>query len=377
MNNLYEVLEICLNEIESGADMDTVLFRYPELADELRPIIETSIKAKEMTVPVPSQDIVKRNRAKVLQRASEMREQTAAPSRRIWSVPLRRALVSFTVIALLFVSGTNLVRASSTTLPGDNLYPVKRTWEDVLLLFTFDTTKREELEFEHENERLDELRELFAEGRSATVDFTGYVTRQNGTEWRVSGITVIISPETSLPDQPVDINAAVMVKGRSKNDMTVQAEKIELLPTGSKLPEVEDNELENDDEEHEGTIPQIVEDTNFTFGSETQKETPIPDVEPEDVSMDGIITSVEGDLIVVDGIVMDIEFTEIEGGPNVGTKVKVVGYYNEDGIFIVTKIEFEESSSSSGSSNNNTSSTDNDDDHNDDHNDNDNSNDND
>jgi hypothetical protein len=34
-----------------------------------------------------------------------------------------------------FVSGTGLVRAA-TTLPGDNLYPVKRTWEDVLVLLT-------------------------------------------------------------------------------------------------------------------------------------------------------------------------------------------------------------------------------------------------
>jgi len=286
---------------------------------------------------------------------------------------LRRALVSFTVIALLFVSGTNLVRASSTTLPGDNLYPVKRTWEDVLLLFTFDATKREELEFEHENERLDELHELFAEGRSATVDFAGYVTRQNGTEWRVSGITVIILSETHLPDQPVGINAAIRVKGQAHSDMSVLAEKVELLPSGSKLPEVEDIELENDDEEHGGTTPQIVEDTNVTSGSEAQKDTPTPEVEPQDVSMDGTITSVEGDLIVVEGIVMDLEFTEIEGNPNVGAKVKVEGYYNTDGIFIVTKIEIEDSSSGSVPGNNNTSNSnnDNDDDDDDHHNDND------
>jgi hypothetical protein len=48
MNNLYEALEICLKEIEQGADVDTVLFRYPDLADELRPILEASVKAKAM-----------------------------------------------------------------------------------------------------------------------------------------------------------------------------------------------------------------------------------------------------------------------------------------------------------------------------------------
>ena len=40
MNKLYETLDVCLKEIEQGADVDTVLFSYPELADELRPILE-------------------------------------------------------------------------------------------------------------------------------------------------------------------------------------------------------------------------------------------------------------------------------------------------------------------------------------------------
>ena len=40
MTDLYDVLETCLQEIENGADVDTVLLRYPEYADELRPIVD-------------------------------------------------------------------------------------------------------------------------------------------------------------------------------------------------------------------------------------------------------------------------------------------------------------------------------------------------
>jgi len=385
MNNLYEVLEICLNEIEQGADVDTVLFRYPEYADELRPIIKASVSAKEMTVSAPSQDVVKRNRAKLLQYAVEIREQNTAPSRRIWSVPLRRALVTLTVIMMLFVSSTGLVRASSTTLPGDNLYPVKRTWEDVSLFFTFNTTKRSELELEYETERLDELHELFAEGRSANVDFAGYVTRQNGTEWRVSGITVLISPETHLPAQPVEINAAVRVKGQAQSNMDVFAESVELLPSGSKLPEVKDNELENDSEEPEGSNLQIVEASTPVPESETpevktivtstpETETTVmstpeaeitvistPDAEPEKISIKGIVNSAENDFIVVSGTVMNIRFAEVKGTPSIGVTAEAEGYFGTDGVFIATKIEFKDSSSSSGSgsSNDNTSSDDN------------------
>ena len=45
MNKRNEILEICLKEMEAGADVDSVLFRYPEYAEELRPLLETSPKA--------------------------------------------------------------------------------------------------------------------------------------------------------------------------------------------------------------------------------------------------------------------------------------------------------------------------------------------
>ncbi len=358
MNNLYETLEICLREIEQGADIDTVLFRYPNLADELRPMLEASVKAKGMAVSAPSQDVVRRNRAKLLQHAAELREGKLKPqSRRIWSVPLRRALVTLMVVAVLFASGTGLVRAASTTLPGDNLYPVKRTWEDVLLLFTFDVQKRGELELEHENERLDELNELFAEGRSTRVDFAGYVTSQNGNEWRVAGIPVHISPDTRLPVQPVVINDGVRVVGVAQNDRTVNAERIELLPSGSKLPPVNDNESEFEQEDLEDSSQQIQEDSGKGSENETPKveatKTSESESKPKTTSVEGSVSSVKNDIIVINGITMDISLAEeVKGTLGVGVSAKVEGYYDASGIFIVTKIEFKTSDSNSGNDSN-------------------------
>ncbi len=342
-NKLYEALEVCLNEIEQGADVDTVLFRYPELAGELRPILDASVKAKGMAVSAPSNDVVKRNRVKLLQHASQMREQIRVPNpRRSWTVPLRRALVTLMVVALLFVSSTNLVRAASTTLPGDSLYPVKRTWEDVLLLFTFDTNKRDALELEHENERLDEVHELFAEGRSADVDFAGYVTRQSGTEWRVSGITVLVSPQTRLPDQSVDVGAAVQVRGKIQDNMSVMANRIQLLPQGSKLPEVEDNELENDNDDDDGgaNLP-LAENAGLTSENDSAKVTETSQLNNELFS--GSITSIENRFLIVDGISIDVVHAEIIGTLKVGVSVKVDGYYDASGVFIALKIEVKNS----------------------------------
>jgi len=352
MNNLYEVLEICLQDIEQGADIETVLFRYPGLADELRPILEASVSAKGLAVPAPSTEAVRRNRAKLLQHAAKLREGKVKPSSgRFWFASLRRVAVTLAVVAALFVSGTSLVRAASTTLPGDNLYPVKRTWEDVLLLFTFNVQKREALEFEHENERLEELHELFAEGRSEEVDFAGYVTRQSETEWRVSGILVVISAQTRLPDEQVVEGAAVRVKGQTQGDKIVLAERIELLSAGAKLPEGGDDEPEIEEENNEG--PNQQNEDNSGQGSEGEApnvenaNSSESESEANKESFEGIVNSMENDVWIVDGTSMDVSSAEIKGTPAVGGAVKVEGYTNSAGVFIVTKIEFEKSGSDS------------------------------
>lgn len=229
MNDLFEALEICLQDIEHGADVETVLFRYPDLADELRPILEASAGAKSLAVPAPSVEVVQRNRAKVLGRAAQMREAKARSSQQFWFASLRRVAVTLAMLIVLFVSGTGLVGAASDTLPGDSLYPVKRTWEGVRLFFAFNAHVRETLEFEYENERLRELQELFAEGRSEEVDFRGRVTSQRGGEWVVAGVRVLITADTDIRDSGIVVGSPVRVRGITQGNDTVLAERIRLL----------------------------------------------------------------------------------------------------------------------------------------------------
>lgn len=285
MNNLYEVLEICLKDLEQGADIETVLFRYPDLADELRPILEGSIHARSMAIVAPSAEVVRQNRAKVLQHAAQMREREAqakSSSRRIWFASLRRLAVTLAVVAVLFVSGTGLVRAASTTLPGDNLYPVKRTWEDLLLMFTFNLQEREALEIERENNRVHELRELFAVGRPAEVEFSGVATSQNGNEWIIAGIRVVVSDQTEVRDGALTIGSAVRVKGFTQGDGVVLAERVRLLAPDEKLPD----EVEIEQENHEGENHQGEDNSGKGSGDEGPKieATNAPDSDSKDES---------------------------------------------------------------------------------------------
>ena len=267
-NNLYDILEICLQEIENGADLEVVLARYPDFVEELRPILQASVNAKQMSVPGPSADMVRRNRAKLLQRAVEMREEK--PVMKNWFPAFQRLAIAVVLLMLFFLSGTSLVRASSSTLPGDNLYSVKRSWEDVTLFFTFNTKAHETLQVEYENERLDEINKLFASGRPASVDFSGVISSQNGEDWRIANIAVRVSPQTKLPNQALMVGMAVHVVGTTGGDGTVLAEQIEVLPAGIPLPEVQDKQPEIETEQ-----PQTTSQPDFeTATQESVSETP-------------------------------------------------------------------------------------------------------
>ena len=254
MNNLYEALEVCLEAIEHGLDIESSLALYPDISDELRPIVQASVIATEKAIPMPALVVMQRNRARLLHRAAAMREaKVKLSSNKNWFHSFRRTAVVLAVLAIAFMSGTGLVRASSTTLPGDNLYPVKRTWENISLIFTFDQQRREILEVEHENERLNELHELMAIGRSATVEFAGIVSKQNGNEWVVAGIPVIVSSQTDFHDGPVFVGNAIRVFGITESNNSVLAERIDQLPPDATRPDVGNSNKGSNSGSHSGS----------------------------------------------------------------------------------------------------------------------------
>jgi hypothetical protein len=250
MNNLYDVLEICLQELENGADLETVLVRYPDLAGELRPILKASIMARTRStaLPAPSPDAVRRGRAKLLQHAAQLREAKVTPRKRM--IPFfQRLAISFALTSLLLSSGTGLVSASSSALPGEHLYPVKLTWENVRLLFTFNPEYHEILEHTFENERLHEVNELLVEGRDETIRFAGVYMEVNAITY-VSGIHVVILDTSSLPTEPLSNGMAVEVTGHTNAEGFVDIESITLLPAGSVVPAGKPVEVETNHEDN-------------------------------------------------------------------------------------------------------------------------------
>ena len=306
MNNIFEALEICLHEIENGADMETVLARFPKLAAELRPILETSVKARSMSAAEPSPEAIRRGRARVMQRAAEMRESRVAPRKRV--IPaFQRLALSFSLAAVLLLSSTGLLNASASALPGENLYPVKRTWEGVRLLLIFDKQARTLLEDQFEYERLHEVNELLIEGRHETIQFAGVFMEVNGAPY-VSGVPVILPPNAQIPAS----GAPVILTGQTNAQGVVEVIGLEALPDGSMVPVGDPVEMELESESN----------SNDSISSNNNNnEAPV--VAPQNYAMEGTLQAVSSTTLVVNDLTIYPDNAKIEGNLCVGARVEV------------------------------------------------------
>lgn len=332
MIKIFDALEICLQELENGESMETVLARFPELAGELRPILKTSLAAKNMSAPEPSADTVRRGRARLMQRVAEMRETKGVTRKRV--IPaFQRLALSFALTAMLLLSGTGLANASASALPGESLYPVKRTWEDLRLLLIFNKEARNLLEDQYEYERLQEVDELLVEGRHETIQIAGVFMQVNGRNY-VSGIQVILPSELQLPAN----DTAVALTGRTNAQGYVEIITIDPLPDGSVVPVGKPVELEL------GTEP----GTESGSGSKIQA----PESDTKYYAMDGTLEAISSTALIVNGLAIYPDNMQVEGELCPGIHVDVKGYFVEDGRFYVTKVEAKGSCSSGGGDNN-------------------------
>ena len=360
MNNLNDILEICLQELENGADLETVLARYPKMAAELRPMLQAARTAKLVTIPRPAENILARNQAKFLQQYDRILD--SKPAARTWFPLSRRMVAAFALLILFFFSGTNMVRASFKSLPGDSLYPVKRSWEKVSLFLTLDEQSREKLEIQYEAERLNELDQLFGSGRTARVDFVGIVNRQQGEEWRVADISVIVSAQTDLPDQGIETGNLVRVIGTTSGSSVVVADRVELLESGTPDDGILETDQPTATPQHENEGKGSETETPEPLEIQTASATPDPKIE----SFEGILISIDKGIWKINTILVESSNAEIIGTPVVGATVKAEGYFGTDGVFIATKLEIinndlngNNSSNDNVNTNNNTNADDN------------------
>ncbi len=226
---LYDSLEVCLTALDQGVDVETCLARFPAQAQELRPILQAALQVRSSAVTEVPDEVVRRGRARVLQAAAELRERNLPAPGRVPALRLfRLAFSALVVMIFVLTGGTSLVRAASGSLPGDQLYPVKRSWEDLNLWLTFDAQARQQLETRYEQEREGEIIELFGADRAEQVSIKGTVQIRADGLVTVGGIPVVWG--SSQTDGEWLPGAYVEIEGETGDDK-LEAARVTLLAT--------------------------------------------------------------------------------------------------------------------------------------------------
>jgi hypothetical protein len=158
-----DILDACLDRItRKGDSIEQCLESYPEQAGELEPILRAAISVKEASSIEPRPEFQRLAKARLLSAVAAKSEEDGRRSLPIWRWQ-RRWAVALSVVLALVIMGGGTVAASTNSLPGDLLYPVKTTTERVQVFFTFGKEAKANLYIRFAERRIAEI-EALADG---------------------------------------------------------------------------------------------------------------------------------------------------------------------------------------------------------------------
>lgn len=181
-----ELLAGCLDAIRAGsATLDGCLAEHPAEAEALRPLLRLALSLTPAEAAAPDPAFRARARATLLQaiiaeraagRWPRLRRRFAGArggSRRLLPLPALAALLG----AVLLAAGGGVVIAAQRALPGDALYPVKTSLEQLRLQLATGDAERARAYLDLAGRRADELRRAVQAGRGDAIDAaaSGYV----------------------------------------------------------------------------------------------------------------------------------------------------------------------------------------------------------
>lgn len=175
------ILQDCLEKIQSGqATLDGVLAQYPDLANELRPPLESALwfRMRRATLD-PRPGFVSASRRRLVEQIRQ--EQQVRPATfyargviaigQFFNLVTTQRRLAFQyalvfILALAMVAGTaGVARAAQSSLPGDLLYGVKTSLESATLALARDDASRAELHIRFAQSRLEEIQALLTANR--------------------------------------------------------------------------------------------------------------------------------------------------------------------------------------------------------------------
>ena len=164
------ILDECIERLLQGESVEQCLERYPEHAVQLEPLLRVAKATRETSSVEPRPEFKAQARYQI-ESLLHAKGQKAGPRR----LPLvswvpRWAVGVAAVFLVILLAGSGTVAASSSSLPGDTLYPVKTATERVWLSLTFSDTAKARLQAKLADRRVAEMARMAERGNTERME---------------------------------------------------------------------------------------------------------------------------------------------------------------------------------------------------------------
>ncbi|MFC1981744.1 DUF5667 domain-containing protein [Chloroflexota bacterium] len=167
-DELQQILEECLELLEQGTCIEDCLNKHPAQARELKSLLSMAQLSRKSLHYSISRDTKVRIHNKVMTQW-DRQHRPQDQKKLILSWLPRWAYVAVSVVLFLLISGLGVNAAAADTTPGDSLYPIKRSFEEVQLVFTLSDMAKAEVHVRLAEHRIDEILKLAGKGESEDI----------------------------------------------------------------------------------------------------------------------------------------------------------------------------------------------------------------
>jgi len=314
-----EILALCIDEIRSGKlTIEECTARYPEVQQELAALLKIAAEIKSGT-ETPSPEFKSRAKRALFE---QMQDTKTRADHRVWFWPQQTAFRVVagiaTVIIIFGTAGGGTVYAAQSSLPGDILYPVKLSVENIQLAVTLDAADKADLHLTLAQRRIDEATEQAQLNRNIDIEALGTVKQQY---------------DDAIKELNNSNNAEASSEILSRISAATLDQQVELEQVMSNTsPENQKVLRQTIDEMRRGNVIAQVAYANDDFLDNQPSVT--------DKTLDAGQFKIEGTLIEVQDKTWNIDGTLIENihysgeVPAVGSQVKIEGIVKNNETFI-------------------------------------------
>jgi hypothetical protein len=220
-----DILDICLDRIMvKGDTIEQCLESYPGQAVELEPLLRAALSAVKVSSHIePRPEFQRLAKHRLLSAIEEKGKKRAEHRMPLWGWQ-RRWAVALAAVLILIMVGAGTVTASTGSLPGDTLYPVKTATEKVQGFFTFSSEAKANFYMKLAQRRLDEIKLLVKGNRSIPQSLLAVMNTET------DGAIEILSRSKQVRRESID-----RLMGLTSNQKAVLLELMEKVPSKAKM----------------------------------------------------------------------------------------------------------------------------------------------